>query len=146
MPARLVIEGNAHLCNFIVCCSRSQIRCGHPTFALKKQQLSASQVYAKQKNQLWQLENVICKALSARDVNFDNQFSLVFSCKPDTRDIRPAVYPGRIMFPGGFNMAKSVWRNTPLMKSGRTEEAPMVLQNNMLYVENLNEQALPNRC
>ena len=76
--------------------------------------------------------------------NVDSHFSILFKDQVDSRDKRPLMYPGRIVFPGPLlDLSKSPWFNSSLRRLCRTPEISQMSASLMKEVEDLSAEALP---
>ena len=82
--------------------------------------------------------------LSKHNFEFDHQFAILFKDKSDKRDSRPMTYHGRVIFPAalGSNL-KSVWATSTLVEDGRTDLVSQLSPKDMLVVEDISDDALP---
>ena len=89
-------------------------------------------------------EQKMVTALSRGNHNLDVHFNVIFKDQCDSRDLRPMVYPGRLVFPSPLmNIARSMWFSCDLRRMRRTEEVPQLPPKLMKEVEDLAADALP---
>ena len=92
---------------------------------------------------VWMLQHQAFKSLTQRGFNIDNIFALKFSGKCDSRDARPALYPGRFLIPASVKPHMYEWRHSSLWNDTYTEPAKMLPAHEMRVPEDLDERALP---
>ena len=86
----------------------------------------------------------IVDLLAKGNHNLDRQHTIIFKEKNDDRDLRPKVYPGRVVFPSPLgDPKKNMFFSCELRKSHRTEEVNQLTAKGMKLVEDLAEDALP---
>ena len=101
-------------------------------------------VFTYQKGQLHVEESKMIKLLTKGNHNIDHSYSLLFKDKHDSRDHRPLVYPGRMVFasPVG-DPRKTLFGTSSLMDQRRTEAVPQLASKDMREKEDLHPASLP---
>ena len=73
--------------------------------------LSINPVFSYKKGQVWMMEHMLMKSCAmAGSMNVDMSFALNFKGKPDFRDKRPLMCPGRILTQSGKDVAE-LWKS-----------------------------------
>ncbi|CAK9018185.1 Uncharacterized protein SCF082_LOCUS13970 [Durusdinium trenchii] len=93
--------------------------------------LILTRTFSYSKGKVFLEEQNLLQKLSAGNHILDWQFHLLFSNKPDARDLRPMVYPGRFVFPS--------WFQCDLRKDQRTPEVKQMPAKEMREVESVCE-------
>lgn len=106
--------------------------------------LIISPMFSHNMNKKYLLEQSMLTRLSKHNFEFDHQFAILFKDKSDKRDSRPMTYHGRVIFPAalGSNL-KSVWATSTLVEDGRTDLVSQLSPKDMLVVEDISDDALP---
>ena len=91
---------------------------------------------------LWLTEMSCMKLLGESGVAFDTPFTLLFQ-ERNSRDERPLAYNGRIAFPSGMSLHKSIFAKTKLVQENITNAANHLPGNCMVTVEDMSDTALP---
>ena len=99
--------------------------------------------FTYKKGQLWMLEQTHTKILANRALNVDTGFTLLFNEKIDLRDSRPLNFPGRVVTGAGGKWDEFIWRPSNLVRKGRTEPAKMLATHDMVNIEDVSADALP---
>ncbi|CAK9079661.1 Uncharacterized protein SCF082_LOCUS38014, partial [Durusdinium trenchii] len=99
--------------------------------------------FGYQKGQLWVAEHHCLKSLSNAGLNVDKTFTLQFSARLDQRDTRPLNYHGRILTSLGMQEKSWLFRNSALVRNQRTEPADQLPSNQMVFIEDLQPDAVP---
>ena len=93
-------------------------------------------VYAGGKGKLHLEETKALSALSQGSHNCDMSFAILFKDQADSRDARPMVYPGKIVFPAPLvDFSKNPFHACRLRKDRRTVEVPQVPTKNLKIIE-----------
>ena len=100
-------------------------------------------MFTYKKGQLWMLDQTHTKILANRSLNIDSNFTLQFAEKLDLRDARPLNYGGRVVIGPSTKLDEFIWKNSALVRKGRTETAKMLPPHDMVTVENVGADALP---
>lgn len=104
-------------------------------------------VYFHRKGVLFKLEEACNKYLAGANLNTDQRFALCFSGKTDEREKRTLVQPGRFMLSMDDETHKKAmtnFRNVPLMRKPITEEATLLPTRDLVVIEDLSPDSLPN--
>ena len=99
--------------------------------------------FSYKKNMVWTLEANACNLLRSAHVNMDHTYNLIFGNPVDTRDQRPLTYTGRFIFPSAVDPWKGPWGQTTLFKMRRTNEIAQQASKDMVQVEDLSRDAVP---
>ena len=101
-------------------------------------------VHTWQRNKLILTESAILTKLQKCNFNLDHQCCLTFCDKSDKRDTRPMTYPMRFLFPATLtDLRNSMWFTSELCDTGRTKPAKQLPAKDMVFVEDLAEDAVP---
>lgn len=109
----------------------------------KNMGLLLSPMWTYKRGGLWSQEEMIMRLLVKKGVLLDHVFTLLFGEKVDNRDGRPLAFPGRFVFDGNAVPNKELWKNSALLTKGYTEPAVQVAARDMIMIEDLAENALP---
>ena len=88
-------------------------------------------------------EERVAKQLANGHVNLDCTFCIIFTDPSDGRDLRPLIYPGKLLFPGYVKTADSAFWSCNLRKQRRTQDVKQVRHKDMKILEDLSEDSLP---
>ena len=98
--------------------------------------------FSYKRGQLYIADEMVNKVLSAREINVDAKFGLVFEGRPDARDSRRLIYDGRVAVPHGISEDGYIWTECQLMK-GKTDPAQMVSSRDLETIEEIGDEVLP---
>ena len=116
-------------------------------WALNEQMKSAALImtptFSYSKGKVFLEEQALLQKLASGNHVLDWQFHLLFSNKPDVRDLRPMVYPGRFVFPSPLELPKNPWFACDLRRDQRTPEVKQLPAKDMREVESMSDDALP---
>lgn len=99
--------------------------------------------FGYQRGQLWMQEHHCLKALSSAGLHVDRTFTLPFSARVDQRDNRPLMYHGRIVSSLGLSEKDWALKNSELVRNQRCEPAEQLPASSMVFVEDLQPDAMP---
>ena len=100
-------------------------------------------VYTYKNGRLYKEEEQLVRLLERGNMNFDWQFSVLYSSRSDARDLRPLVMNGRLVFPSPLELTKNIYWQSSLRKRQRTDEVQQLAVKEMKTIEDINADALP---
>ena len=99
--------------------------------------------FTYQKGQLWRSEFSAIEALAQHGLNVDRIVALQFLGRKDQRDSRPLVYRARAAHGQSFPEAEWVFKQSSLIREGRTPPVNQVAGADMVLIEDVDSSALP---
>ena len=101
-------------------------------------------VHHNQPSKRYLQESALLTKMSKINCSFDEMFSILLTDKSDKRDNRPMTYPGRFIFPSALSSPdKSIWYKCQLREDGRTESTKQLPAKDMIWPEDISEEAVP---
>ena len=101
-------------------------------------------VFTYSRGKLHMGEKKMLEQLSEGNHNLDWQFSIVYKEKADDRDMRPMMYPCRMVFPSPLgDPRKNIFFSCELRKNHRTAEVVQVPTKSLKEIQDLSPDALP---